>query len=71
MRFETRMVYQTTFVKTSKDAVPVFHHSNVVDEFLCHSDNRYVGRTSQSLQQIKQRISKSILQGRIPLLAIG
>ena len=46
-----------------KDVLPAFHQSNIVYQFLCHCDSRYVGRTSQRLQQrIKQHVSKTILQ---------
>ena len=31
-----------------KDVLPAFHQSNIVYQFLCHCDSRYVGRTSQS-----------------------
>ena len=34
-----------------KDVLPAFHQSNIVYQFLCHCDSRYVGRTSQRLQQ--------------------
>ena len=41
----------------------VFHQSNIVNQFLCHCDSRYVGRTSQRLQQkIKQHVPKTIFQ---------
>ena len=40
--------------------------SNIVYQFLCHCDSRYVGRTSQRLQQrIKQHVPKTILQKHI------
>ena len=29
-----------------KDVLPAFHQSNIVYQFLCHCDSRYVGRTS-------------------------
>ena len=32
-----------------KDVLPAFHQSSIVNEFLCHCDSRYVGRTSQRL----------------------
>ena len=34
-----------------KDVLPAFHQSSIVYQFLCHCDSRYVGRTSQRLQQ--------------------
>ena len=30
-----------------KDVLPAFYQSNIVYQFLCHCDSRYVGRTSQ------------------------
>ena len=49
-----------------KDVLPAFHQSNIVYQFLCHCDSRYVGRTSQRLQQrIKQHVPKTILQKHI------
>ena len=49
-----------------KDVLLASHQSNIVYQFLCHCDSRYVGRTSQRLQQrIKQHVPKTILQGHI------
>ena len=49
-----------------KDVLPAFHQSNIVYQFLCHCDSRYVGRTSQRLQpRIKQHVPKTILQKHI------
>ena len=49
-----------------KDVLPTFHQSNIVYQFRCHCDSRYVGRTSQRLQQrIKQHVPKTILQKHI------
>ena len=51
---------------TKKDVLPAFHQSNIVYQFLCHCDSRYVGCTSQRLQQrIKHHVSKTILQEHI------
>ena len=45
----------------NKDVLPSHHHSNVIYQFLCHCDSRYVGRTSQRLEErIKQHFSRSI-----------
>ena len=45
-----------------KDILPALHQSNIVYRFLCNCDSRYVGRTSQRLQQrIKQHVPKTIL----------
>ena len=49
-----------------KDVLPTLHQSNIVYQFLCHCDSRFVGRTSQRLQQrIKQHVPKTILQEHI------
>ena len=41
--------HQTTSACSQKDALLAFHQSNIVYQFLCHCDSRYVGRTSQRL----------------------
>ena len=44
-----------------KDVVPTKQHSVVVYQYVCRCDCRYVGRTSQRLQdRIKQNIPKAI-----------
>ena len=44
-----------------KDVLPFHHHSNVIYQFVCHCDSRYVGRTSQRLEKrIKQHVPRSI-----------
>ena len=49
-----------------KNVLPAFHQSNIVYQFLCHCDSRYVGRTCQRLpQRIKQHVPKTILQEHI------
>ena len=49
-----------------KNVLPAFYQSNIVYQFLCHFDSRYVGRTSQRLQQrIKQHVPKTILQKHV------
>ena len=49
-----------------KDVLLALHQSNIVYQFLCHCDSRYVGGTSQRLQQrIKQHVPKTILQEHI------
>ena len=56
---------QLLFV-AKKDVLPAFHQSNIVYQFLCHCDSRYMGRTSQRLQQrIKHHVPKTILQEHI------
>ena len=46
---------------TKKDVLPSHHHSNVIYQFVCHCHSRYVGRTSQRLEErIKQHVPRSI-----------
>ena len=46
---------------TSFSPLPALQKSNVIYQFSCHCDSRYVGRTSQRLQdRIKQHVPKSI-----------
>ena len=48
----------------NKDVLYALQNSNVIYQFSCHCDSRYVGRTSQSLQdRIKQHVPKSIRYG--------
>ena len=55
--FNTRQL----FPAIKKDMLPSHHHSNVIYQFLCHCDSRYVGRTSQRLEErIKQHVPRSI-----------
>ena len=50
-----------------KDVLPASLLSNTVCNFSCHCDSRYVGRTSQQLQdRICQHIPKFIRTGQIP-----
>ena len=43
------------------DVLLTIQHSNVVYEYVCHCDSRYVGRTSQRLQdRICQHVPRSI-----------
>ena len=49
-----------------KDVLPALLLNNVVYNFSCHCDNRYVGRTSQRLQdRIRQHVPKFIGTGQI------
>ena len=60
---EPRVVCSTNELlpATNKDVLPALQKNNVIYQFSCHSDSRYVGRTSQRLQdRIKQHVSKSI-----------
>ena len=46
---------------TNKDVLPALQKSNVIYQFSCHCDSRFVGRTSLRLQdRIKQHVPKSI-----------
>ena len=48
----------------NKDVLPALQNRNVIYQFSCHCDSRYVGRTSQRLQdRIKQHVPKSICYG--------
>ena len=60
---EPRVVYSTNELlpATNKDVLPALQKSNAIYQFSCHSDSRYVGRTSQRLQdRIKQHVPESI-----------
>ena len=61
---EPRVIFTTRplLPAIKKDVLPTHHHSNLIYEFVCHCDSRYVGRTSQRLQdRIKQHVPKFIL----------
>ena len=65
---EPRIVYITRQLlpTAQKDVLPASHQSNIVYQFLCHCDSRYVGRTFQRLQHsIQQHVPKTILQEHI------
>jgi len=60
---EPRAVFTTRQLlpAAKKDVLPSHHQSNVICQFVCHCNSRYVGRTSQHLKErIKQHIPKSI-----------
>ena len=64
---EPRVVFTTRQLlsPTKKDVLPSHHCSNLVYLFVCHCDSRYVGRTSQRLQErIKQHIPKFTISTR-------
>ena len=53
--------------RKNKDVLPSHHQNNVICQFVCHCDSRYVGRTSQRLEErIKQYITKSITNPPTP-----
>ena len=46
-----------------KDVLPANQRSMVIYEYVCHCDSRYVGRTTQRLQErIKHHVPKAIRQ---------
>ena len=48
----------------NKDVLPALQNSNVIYQFSCHCSSRYVGCTSQRLQdRIKRHVPKSIRYG--------
>ena len=52
---------------TKKDVLSSHHQNNVIYQCVCHCDSRYVGRTSQRLEErIKQHIPKSITNRPTP-----
>ena len=52
---------------TKKVVLPSHHQNNVIYQLVCHCDSRYVGRTSQRLEdRIKQHIPKSITNPPTP-----
>ena len=60
---EPHVIYNTRQLlpATKKDVLPSHHHSNVIYQLVCHCDSRYVGRTSQRLEErIKQHVPRSI-----------
>ena len=65
---EPRVVFTTRqfLPATKKDVLPSHQQNNVIYQFVCHRDSRYVGRTSQRLEErIKQHI-----QNRLPILLL-
>ena len=58
---EPRVVFTTRQpLPAKKGMLPSHHQSNVIYQFVCHYDSRYIGRTSQRLEErIKQHIPKS------------
>ena len=60
---EPRVIFNTRQLlpATKKDVLPSHHHSNVIYQYVCHCDSRYVGRTSPRLEdRIKQHVPRSI-----------
>ena len=60
---EPRVIFNTRHLLPAikKDVLPSHHHSNVIYHFVCHCDSRYVGCTSQHLEErIKQHVPRPI-----------
>ena len=60
---EPRVIFNSRHLlpATKKDVLPSHHYSNVIYQFVCHCDIRYVGRTFQRLEErIKQHVPRSI-----------
>ena len=61
----TRLIFsnQCMLPAAKKDVLPANQRSMVINEYVCHCDIRYVGRTTQRLQErIKQHVPKAIKQ---------
>ena len=61
----TRLVFTSKRMLpvTRKNALPIIQKSFVIFEYKCHCDSRYVGRTSQRLQdRIKQHVPQWLRQ---------
>ena len=50
---EPRVIFTTRQLlpATKKDVLPSHHQNNVIYQFVCHCDSRYVGRTSQRFDE--------------------
>ena len=60
---EPRAIFNTRQLLPAikKDVLPSHHHSNVIYQFVCYCNSRYVGRTCQRLEeQIKQHVLRFI-----------
>ena len=60
---EPRVIFNTRKLLPAikKDVLPSHYHSNVIYQFVCHCNSRYIGCMSQRLEeQIKQHIPRSI-----------
>ena len=60
---ELRVIFTTRQIlpATKKDVLPSHHHSTIIYQFVCHCYSRYVGRTSQRLEErIKQHVPRPI-----------
>ena len=69
-----RVVFATRqfLPSAKKDVLPSHHCSNLVYLFVCRCDSRYVGRTSQRLQEcIKQHIPKFTISTNRKAFLVG
>lgn len=60
---EPQIIFMTKSLMpaTQKDVLPATNQSNIIYEYTCRCDSRYVGRTSQRLQQrIRQHVPRQI-----------
>ena len=58
---EPRVIFTTRQLLPATKKEPSHHHSNVIYQFVCHCDSRYVRRTSQHLEErIKQHVPRYI-----------
>ena len=60
---EPRVIFNTRQLLPAikKDVLPFHHLSNVIYQFVCQCDSRYIGRMSQRpKEQIKQHVPRSI-----------
>ena len=59
-----RLIFSRCMLPAAKkDVLPANQRSMVIHECMCHCDSRYVGRTTQRLQEcIKQHVPKAIRQ---------
>jgi len=59
--FNIKLLSKDLCLVNKKDILPAFQQSNAIYQLSCHCYSRYVGLTSQTLQdRIKQHIPKSI-----------
>ena len=67
--FEQRVIFTSRplLPPIKKNMLPASLLSNVVYNFLCYYDSRYIGRTSQGLQdRIRRHVPKFIRTGQFP-----
>ena len=58
---KTRVVFTTRLLATTKNVLPAHHYNDIIYQFVCHCNSRYIGPTSQRLQErIKQHVLRLI-----------